>query len=111
MGQILTLKDGSNHTVLNDEDLMYLVREYMGDEMADAMREMIENIYLDCDAEYVSELEKEIDGQKEKHKEVMLKLREAAEELAGEIRKQEQDRKKISNIAGTISCITGRELR
>ena len=38
-------------------------------------------------------------------------MREASEKLAYEIRQPVQDRKVISNIAGTIGIITGQELR
>ena len=59
----------------------------------------------------IEELEQENKGLRDHHKEVMEELREASKALAHEIGQPVQDRKAISNIAGTIGIITGRELR
>ena len=113
MGTIITLKDGSNHTVLTILDLMDLVDTYMGAEMKTAIEEEFNEAQLAHadDDEYIRDLEQENKGLRDHHKEVMEKMREASEKLAYEIRQPVQDRRAISNIAGTIGIITGQELR
>ena len=113
MGNIITLKDGSNHTVFTILDLMDLVDTYMGLEMKTAIIEEFNEAELAHadDDEYIKDLEQENKGQRDHYKEVMEKLRKLSEELAHEIGKPVQDRKAISNIAGAIGLITGREIR
>ena len=113
MGRILTLKDGSNHTVFSVLDLMDLVDTYMGLEMKSAIEEEFSEAELAHydDDEYIKDLEQENKGLRDHHKEVMEELRDASKTLAHEIGQPVQDRKAISNIAGTIGIITGRELR
>ena len=112
MAHVLILKDGSIHTAFGILDLIDLVDTYMGQEMKTAITEEFneaELAHFDDDA-YIRDLEQENKGLREHHKEVMYKLREASEDLAKAIRQPVQDRKAISNIAGTIGIITGREL-
>lgn len=113
MPHILTLKDGTNHTYMGILDLMDLVETYMGLEMKTAIEEEFNEAELAHydDDEYIKDLEQENKGLREHHKEVMEELRAESVKLAEEIRQPTQDRRAISNIAGTIGIITGRELR
>ena len=113
MAHILTLKDGTNHTVLGILDLMDLVDTYMGYEMKLAIEEEFNEAELahSEDDEYIKDLEQDNAGLRAHHKEVMEEIRKEAVKLGEEIRKSVQDRKAISNIAGNIGIITGRELR
>ncbi len=113
MGTILTLKDGTNHTILDSDGLMDLIGQYMGQEMRRAMEELLSDMaseYKD-DREYMDELEKANQGLRDHHHEVMMEIQEVSEKLAEEIRRPIQDRTEISHLAGTIGIITGRELR
>ncbi|MBQ9612004.1 MAG: hypothetical protein IJV14_05375, partial [Lachnospiraceae bacterium] len=83
MGTIITLKDGSNHTVLTILDLMDLVDTYMGAEMKTAIEEEFNEAELAHadDDEYIRDLEQENKGLRDHHKEVMEKLRDNQSEL------------------------------
>lgn len=113
MAHVMRLKDGTLHTALGILDLMDLVDTYMGDEVKTAIEEEFNEAELAHfdDDEYIKELEQENKGLREHYKEVMEELREESKKLAKEIRQPVQDRKEISDIAGHIGIITGRELR
>ena len=59
----------------------------------------------------IEDLEKEVEGLRARHKEVMQELRRQSETIAGLIREKEIDRKALSSAAGAIGSITWRELR
>ena len=46
MNGVIQLKDGSTHSVVSEEDLLYLVEKYMGHEARDALTEMIGDAFL-----------------------------------------------------------------
>lgn len=112
MAHVITTKDGKNHTLFDERDLFWLVEEYAGDEA----RRWLEDYFSDWeyehseDAEAIEELEAELKGAKEHHKDVIRELREQSEIIAGLIREKKIDRGKLSTAAGKIGTITWREL-
>ncbi len=64
----------------------------------------------DDDEAYIEDLEKEADGLRARHREVMEELRQHSEAIAGLIREKAIDRVKLSHEAGAIGCITWREM-
>ena len=108
MAHTVALKTGETITLFGMRDMLELVEEYIGTEARWWMEEWIRDITDEC---CVEDLEEENKGLREHHKEVMEKLREQSEIIAGLIRKKEIDRKKLSAAAGQIGIITLREGR
>ena len=112
MADVITTKDGKNHVLFDERDLFLIIEEYAGDEA----RRWLEDYFSDrecehCDdAEVIEELESELKGEKEHHKDVIRELREQSEIIAGLIREKDIDRGKLSTAAGKIGTITWREL-
>ena len=109
MADVIQLSDGSVHTLFDERDALDLIDRYMGLEL----RKWLENLLSesDDDAAYIDDLEKEADGLRAHHKEVMAELRKQSENIAGLIREKKIDRKALSAAAGAIGSITWRELR
>ena len=107
MANVITLPDGRNETIFDEQDFMELVERYMG---SDARR-WLEGWLSegDDDAAYIDDLEKEADGLRAHHREVMTELRTHSETIANLIRGKEIDRRALSTAAGNIGCITWRE--
>jgi len=113
MAHVLILKDGSRHVALGILDLVDLVDSYMGLDMKTAIEEEFneaELAHYDDDA-YIKDLEQENAGLRGHYRQVMGELEEASKQLAAEIRKKDPDRRAISDLAGRIGIITGRELK
>jgi len=108
MPNVITLKGGRNETVFDERDFMYLVEEYMGDEARHWLDDWLGN--NDDVSDYIEDLESELSGAKEHHKDVMRRLREQSETIARLIREKEIDRKALSAAAGDIGVTTWREL-
>ena len=108
MANVIQLKSGQIETVFDLEDLLRLVEEHMGDET----RRLLEELTApeDDDAEYIADLEKEIQKLRDHHHEVMTELRSLSETEARLIQEKEIDRKALSTIAGKIGTITWREI-
>ena len=109
MADVIQLSDGSVHTILDERDALELIDRRMGMEM----RRWLENWLSegDDDVAYIEDLEKEAEGLRARHKEVMQELRRQSETIAGLIREKEINRKALSSAAGAIGSITWRELR
>ena len=108
MADVLGLSDGSIHTVFDIRDVMELIDTHVGSE---ARRWLEEYLTEDDDlGDYVSDLEKEVEGVRAHHREVMNSLRAESEKIACLIREKEIDRKALSTAAGRIGTITWREL-
>lgn len=109
MADVIQLTDGSVHTLFDERDALDLIDSRMGMEM----RRWLENWMSegDDDAAYIEDLEKEAEGLRVHHKEVMAELRQQSEIIAGLIREKEIDRRALSSAAGAIGSITWRELR
>ena len=108
MADVLELSDGSIHTVFDIRDVMELIDTHVGSEA----RRWLEEYLTEDDGlgEYVSDLEKEVEGVRAHHREVMNSLRAESEKIACLIREKEIDRKALSTAAGRIGTITWREL-
>ncbi len=108
MPSVIQLKSGKTETVFDLEGLLYLVEQYMGSEARLLLEDLItpEN----DDAEYIADLEKDIQKLRDHHHEVMEELRKLSETEARLIREKEIDRKALSTVAGKIGTITWREI-
>ena len=113
MAEVLQLSDGSVHTVFDIRDMMELIDDRLGYEARrwEARRWLEEYLTEDDDlGDYASDLEKELEGVRSHHREVMSSLREESEKIACLIREKEIDRKQLSTAAGRIGTITWREV-
>ena len=108
MADAIKLDDGSIHVIFDLKGFMELVDAYLGDEACSWLEEYLAE-HEDND-EYIDDLEAELKGAKDHHREVMEELRRQSETIAGLIRKKEIDRRKLSEAAGIIGSITWREL-
>lgn len=108
MADVLRLPDGSIHTVFDLRDVMELIDTHLGMEVRRWLEEYLaEGDDLDV---YAEDLEKEVEGVREHHREVMNLLRTQSETTAGLIREKDIDRKALSAAAGQIGIITWREV-
>jgi len=107
MANVITLPDGRNETIFDEQDFMELVERYMGSDARHWLEDWLGN--NDDVADYIDDLEKETDGLRAHHREVMAELRTHSESIAKLIRGKEIDRKALSAAAGNIGCITWRE--
>ena len=107
MANVITLPDGRNETIFDEQDFMELVVRYMGSDARRWLEDWLGN--NDDVADYIDDLEKEADGLRAHHREVMTELRTHSETIANLIRGKEIDRKALSTAAGNIGCITWRE--
>ncbi|WP_274939947.1 hypothetical protein [Chordicoccus furentiruminis] len=108
MAHVIQLTDGSTHTIFGERDIISLVDEYLGYEARTELEELLSE--HDPDADYIDELESELKGAKDHHREVMEQLRTQSETIAGLIREKDIDRNALSKAAGVIGSITWREL-
>ena len=107
MANVITLPDGRNETIFDEQDFMELVERYMGSDARRWLEDWLGN--NDDVADYIDDLEKETDSLRAHHREVMTELRTHSETIANLIRGKEIDRKALSTAAGNIGCITWRE--
>ena len=108
MADVIQLSDGSVHTVFDERDALDLVGGRLGDDLRRWLEDWMSE--SDDDAAYIENLEKETDGLRDHHKEVMAELRQHSEAIAVLIREKEIDRVKLSHEAGAIGCITWKEI-
>lgn len=108
MANVIQLSDGSIHTVFDERDALELIGERLGDDLRRWLEDRMSE--SDDDAAYIEDLEKEADGLRARHREVMVELRQHSEVITALIREKEIDRVKLSHEAGTIGCITWREM-
>ena len=108
MADVIQLSDGSVHTVFDDHDALDLISTYMGYEIQRWLEDRL-NGGEDVES-YIEDLEKEADSLRAHHKEVMTELRQHSEVIAALIREKDIDRKALSTEAGTVSCVTWREM-
>lgn len=108
MADVIRLPDGSTHIICDDRDALELVDARLGMDLRQWLEERLSE---DDDADaYIADLEKEADGLRDRHKEVMADLRQHSEAIAALIREKEIDRVKLSHEAGAIGCITWQEI-
>ena len=108
MADVIRLPGGGTYIICNDRDALELVDERLGMDM----RRWLEDRLSEGDGaeDYIADLDKEADGLRARHKEVMAELRQHSEAIATLIRGKEIDRVKLSAEAGAIGCITWREI-
>lgn len=109
MADVIQLSDGSVHTIFDERDALELVDRHMGMEIRRWFEDWLSA--GDDDAAYIGDLEKEADGLRAHHKEVMGELRRQSETIAGLICEKDIDRKALSAATGAIGSVTWRELR
>ena len=109
MADVIQLSDGSVHTLFDERDALELIDRCMGAEMRKWLEDWLSE--GDDDAAYIDDLEKEAEGLRAHHKEVMQELRRQSETIAALIREKEIDRRALSAAAGAIGCVTWREMR
>ena len=108
MAHVIQLSDGSVHTVFTERDALVLIGERMGYEMQRWLEDWLTE--MEGNADYIDDLEKEAEGLRAHHKDVIEELRQQSETIAGLIREKEIDRKALSAAAGRIGTITWREI-
>lgn len=108
MPNVIQLKTGQTETVFDLEDLLRLVEQCMGSETRYLLEEL--TAPEDNDADYIADLEKDIQKLRDHHHEVMVELRKLSETEARLIQEKEIDRKALSTLAGKIGTITWREI-
>lgn len=108
MPNVIQLKTGQTETVFDLEDLLRLVEQCMGSETRYLLEEL--TAPEDNDADYIADLEKEIQKLRDHHHEVMVELRKLSETEAQLIQEKEIDRKALSTLIGKIGTITWREI-
>ena len=113
MGNIIATKDGCGHAAFGVDDLYELVSDYAGTEVSEALQEAEADMFSDAEdlREYCHDLEADAEKQKKHYQKVMKELRQQAEAISRIICKSEIDRKALSEAAGRIGIITGRECR
>ncbi len=105
---VIQLKSGQTETVFDLDGMLYLIEQHMGSDARCLLEEIITP--EDDDAEYIADLEKEIQKLRDHHHEVMEDLRKLSETEARLIQEKEIDRKALSTVAGKIGTITWREI-
>lgn len=110
MADVFKLPDGSMHTVFDIRDMMELIDTYIGEDASRWMEEYLAEEDVDDLSGYASDLEKEVEGLRNYHHDVMTKLREQSEKIARLICEKKIDRKALSTAAGRIGAITWREI-
>ena len=105
MANVITLPDGRNETIFDEQDFLWLIDRYMGFDARCWLEDLLTGREDDSD-----DLEKEADSLRARHKEVMEELRKESETIAGLIREKEIDRRALSTAAGNIGRITWREV-
>lgn len=108
MADVIKLADGSSRVVFGLKDLLELIDTHLGDEARGWLEEYLAE--SDEDDGYTEDLEAELRGAKDHHREVMEELRRESQTIAALIREKEIDRKKLSGAAGIIGSITWREM-
>lgn len=102
MTDVLRIKDGATHIVMNRQDLLELIDFTSGDEVRRAVETMIRDIeeeYL-YEADTIDEIRTEAEKQKEAYQEKLRRLKEASDGIAEMIQAREIDRAKLSGLCG-----------
>lgn len=79
MNGVIELKDGKTFPVVREEDLLYLVEEYMGSEAKDAMSELLGDAFLQGVESTNDEAEARYEELKEKYEELEARYEELKE--------------------------------
>ncbi len=108
MANVMQLPDSRIETIFGERDFLDLLETYMGSEARRWLEDWLgEN---DDMSDYIDDLEKESEGLRARHREVMESLRKQSETIAALIREKDIDRTALSAAAGIIGSITWREI-
>lgn len=112
MAHVMRLKDGRCETVFDGRDFTWLVEQYMGDEAAGYASELAESAdALEAENEELTkDYEQDMDEMRESRHELLLNVRELAEELLDLLSAPRLRREKISRAAGDIYRLANDEL-
>ena len=116
MPHVLTARDGRNHTVSDERDLLQLVAEYIGFDFRDWLEEWAEDYKADLQAELdearetVKETDKELDGLKNHQRQVFSNVYEEAERLMELTEDGHPDMAEIHSLAEKIWDTIANEL-
>lgn len=110
MAEVFKLPDGSLHTIFDIRDMVELIDTCIGEEARRWMEEYLAEDDEEDLSDYASDLEKEVEGLRDHHHEVMRELRKESEKIAGLISEKNIDRRVLSTAAGRIGTITWREI-
>lgn len=109
MAEVLRIKDGSTHAVLDRKDLIELIDFAAGDEVRRAVEEMIRDIEeeYEFEADTIDEIRTDAEKQIKEYQEKLKRIWEATDGLAEIIWKKEIDRGKLSDMCGKLRNILG----
>lgn len=112
MAHVMRLKDRRCETVFDDRDFTWLVEQYMGYEAAEYVTELAESAdALEAEnAELTKDYEQDMDEMRESRHELLLNVREMAEELLDLISAPRLNRERISRAVGDIYRLANDEL-
>lgn len=107
MAEVLRLKDGTNHIVMDREDLLEVIDFAAGDEVRRAVEEMIRDIEeeYEFEADTIDEIRADAEKQRKAYQEKLDHIRNATDGLAEIIQAKEIDRRKLSNMCGEIRSV------
>ena len=112
MGNLIETPDKKIHTILDTDDLLELVEDYMGSEIREAIVEAMneqEEEHFD-DKECIRELNDQCGELSKNHRKTMQQIYDEQLALHDLIIAEELDRKAISKVCEKLSSITSREL-
>ena len=112
MGSIISIKDGSTQVMMGLPDFEHLVKKHIGFEAWEWFEAYLHDTYGEEEEveEIIREHEEEMEKVHTHYQEILRKLREESEILAGLICEKDLDRQSISRHAGNIGRITGRAI-
>ncbi len=108
MPHVLTARDGRNHTVMDERDVLRLVSEYMGTEFRDWLEDWAADLNteyqekLDEIRELVKETETELDRLKNHQRQVFTEVYEDAERLMALSEADHPEPSEINRLAENI---------
>ena len=113
---VLTTKDGRNHTVFDEQDLLQLAADYLGSDFRDWLEGWAEDYKaeiqdeLDEARETTKETEKELDNLKNHQRQVFTDVYEEAERLMELSEQEKSDLSEIHSLAEKIWSVLENEL-
>ena len=116
MPHVLTAKDGRNHTVFDERDLLQLIADYLGADFRDWLEEWAGDYKADMQGELdearetAKEAEQELDKLKNHQRQVFTNMYEEAERLMDLTEKEHPDLAEIHSLAEKIWDVIANEL-
>ena len=112
MPGVIVMADGKTYTLLVPGDLIYLAREYAGDEFATILEEYLDGLDEECGEarDEAKDLREDLEGAQEHYRNLLCSIREEAEALGDLLESQRLGRKKIREGVSSIWKIANDEL-